>query len=107
MIPWCWIWSPNLHYPWSGSVVQDNAPDLSWFFGRIPPEAGVGGIEKDVFETASYGKQLGQILDVLLPLADKNLPATKEAAKALEELKTTYRKIEKVKTAKKADMERA
>ena len=107
MIPWYWIWSPNLYFPWSGSVVQDNAPDLSWFFGAIRPEAGVGSIEKEVFETASYGKQLGLILDVLVPLVDKGFPPTEKTAKALEDLKAVYHKIEKVKVAKKADMERA
>jgi hypothetical protein len=107
MIPWYWIWSPNLHFPWSGSVVQDNAPDLSWFFGAIRPEAGVGSIEKDVFETASYGKQLGLILDVLLPLVDKDFPPKEKTARALEDLKAVYHQIEQVKTAKKADMEHA
>ena len=58
MIPYNWMWSPEVHLPFSGNVNQDISPDTNWFFGSIKPNAGVGSIEKEVFEVASYGKQL-------------------------------------------------
>lgn len=107
MLPWYWMWSPQVHYPLSGSVLQDISPDLGWFFGAIKPEAGVGSIEKEVFEKASYGRQLGLILDVLLPLVGEGSLDSEKAKKALADLKHVYEAIEKVKVEKKAEMEHA
>ncbi|MDF0665774.1 MAG: hypothetical protein P0119_06825 [Nitrospira sp.] len=107
MLPRYWMWSPQVHYPLSGSVLQDISPDLGWFFGAIKPEAGVGSIEKEVFEKASYGRQLGLILDVLLPLVGEGSLDSEKAKKALVELKNVYEAIEKVKLDRKAEMEQA
>lgn len=107
MMPWYWMWSPQVHFPLSGSVMQDMSRDISWFFGAIKPQAGVGSIEKEVFETASYGKQLGLILDVLLPLVDRDFLEPEKAGKSLAELKDVYRDIEKVKAESRAEMEKA
>lgn len=105
MIPWNLTWSPQWHFPFSGSVAQEIAPDTSWFFDAIPPQAGVGDIEQKVFETASYGKQLGLILDVLIPLAEKAGFHSKDDKAALRKLKDTYARIEHVKDEHKDDME--
>lgn len=106
MFPWLWIWAPQLHFPWSGSVEQRIAPNTNWFFDAIPPNAGDGAIEKKAFDVASYGRQLGLITEVLIAQAEKNRPASGAAAKALERLKTIRAEIEAVKTQefrKKAD----
>lgn len=107
MFPWYWMWLPQIHFPLSGSVLQDNGPDISTFFGAIRPEAGIGSIEKEVFEVASYGRQLGLILDVLLPLAGAAVPDPQKAGKSLEDLQKVYKRIEEVKLEKRADMEKA
>lgn len=107
MFPWYWMWLPQIHFPLSGSVMQDNGPDISTFFGAIRPEAGIGTIEKEVFEVASYGRQLGLILDVLLPLAGATAPDPEKAGKSLEDLQKVYKRIEEVKLEKRADMEKA
>jgi hypothetical protein len=105
MLPWYWTWSPKVRYPFSGDVVQDISPDTNWFFGAIKPQAGIGSIEKEIFDVASYGKQLGLILDVLLPLAGEGSLDSEKARQSLADLKAVYREIEKVKTAKRAEME--
>lgn len=105
MFPWYWMWAPQIHFPLSGSVEQDISPSLDWFFSGIKPEAGIGNIEKGIFEKASYGKQLGMILDVLIPSIDESTLKTKEAKKSLAELKTLQKDIVKVKADKRAEME--
>lgn len=107
MLPNNWSWSPQVHLPFSGNVKQDISPDTSWFFGAIRPGAGVGSIEQDVFEIASYGKQLGLILDVLLPMIGEGAVNSEESKQAREKLKQLYRRIEGVKAERKDAMEEA
>jgi len=107
MLPWNWTWSPQVNFPLSGSVVQDIEPSLDWFFAGIKPDAGVGGIEQRIFEKASYGKQLGLILDVLLPLVDGSKLESEEAKQSLARLKQLHKEIETIKKAKKAEMEKS
>lgn len=107
MFPWYWMWAPQIHFPLSGSVEQDISPSLDWFFSGISPEAGIGNIEKGIFEKASYGKQLGMILDVLIPSIDESALKSTEAKKSLADLKTLHKDIEKVKVDKRAEMERS
>lgn len=97
MFPWLWIWAPQLHYPWSGSVVQSIEPDTNWFFDAIPAQAGNGTIEKKAFEVASYGRQLGLITEVLIELAKTDTTLSAEAATSLERLRTIRAEIEKIK----------
>lgn len=104
MFPWFWWWAPQVHWPFSGDVVQDIAPDTRWFFGAIPPQAGVGEIERKVFETASYGRQLGLITEVLLALAEDVQWKTAEAARKHARLKALAARIETVKQAHKAEL---
>lgn len=106
MIPYSWMWSPDFHFPFSGSVTQDILPDMSWFFGSIKPDAGIGQIEKEVFDVASYGKQLGLILDVLVPLLDSS-KASSKSQEAKAELIDLYDRIERLKKERKNDLEAA
>jgi len=103
MYPWLWIWYPQFQFPFSGSVNQDYKPDTSWFFGSIRPEAGNGTMEKNIFDIASYGKQLGWITEVLLFLEDNKSINTENAPESLEKLKALYQKIEQVKKEHEAD----
>jgi hypothetical protein len=97
MFPWFWIWAPRFNYPWSGNVAQDISPDTTWFFGAIKPQAGIGEVEKEIFDVASYGKQLGLITEVLLSLASADTIDAGKAAESLTRLKQIYAEIEKVK----------
>ena len=105
MLPWNWTWSPQVNFPLSGSVVQDIAPNLDWFFAGIRPEAGMGSIEKGIFEKASYGRQLGLILDVLLPLADESRLEDETARESLARLKELCNDIKIVKQDRKQEVE--
>lgn len=107
MYPWNWMWAPQIHFPLSGDVEQDIEPSLDLFFAGIKPEAGIGSIEKGIFEKASYGKQLGMILDVLLPLIEDGSIKSSEAKKSLADLKALHKKIEQVKVARRAEMEKS
>ena len=99
MFPWLWFWGPQLHFPWSGSVDQRIAPDTHWFFQGINPGAGNARIEEKVFSVASYGKQLGLIIDILIELADQSQMRSPEFTDSLEKLKAIAREIEAIKNA--------
>jgi hypothetical protein len=98
MFPWFWFWAPRFNYPWSGNVAQDIAPDTTWFFGAIKPEAGVGDVEKEIFEVVSYGRQLGLITEVLLSFAGADTIDAAKSTESLKRLQQLYAEIEKVKT---------
>jgi hypothetical protein len=100
MFPWLWFWSPQIHFPLSGSVRQRIDPN--WFFDSIPPAAGDGQIEKRAFDVASYGRQLGLIIEVLVEVAAKQAPLSPEAAASLERLKAIQTAIEKIKRDERA-----
>jgi hypothetical protein len=100
MFPWLWIWAPQLHFPLSGSVAQEIDPTL--FFAAIKPGAGNGRIEKQAFDVASYGKQLGLITDVLIELAERAEPLAK-SAEALTRLRKIRDGIEAIKNADARD----
>lgn len=97
MFPWLWQWSPQFHFPLSGSVAQQIDPDL--FFGAIPPWAGDGAMERKAFEVASYGRQLGLITELLLDLAAQQPPATPAGSEARARLAEIQARIEALKTA--------
>lgn len=101
MYPWFFVWSPQYYFPWSGAVTQEISPDA--FFGAIPPEAGDGKTEQEVFNQVSYGRQLGALTDAVLMLLGKegNQAATSQEAKAIEPLRLAAEKIEVVKNAAK------
>lgn len=97
MVPWLWFWSPQLYFPWSGSVAQRIEPNTSWFFDAILPSAGGARIERKAFDVASYGRQLGLITEVLLELAARQRPLDDEAAQSLGRLKSIRAEIEQIK----------
>jgi hypothetical protein len=99
MVPWFWIWAPQLRFPWSGDVVQDIEPSTSWFFKGIQPGAGNARIEEEAFAVASYGKQLGLLTEVLIGLAESNPDRGAAFAGSLQELKRIQAEIEKLKQA--------
>lgn len=99
MFPWFWIWNPQIHWPLSGSVMQDINPELDWFFQAIPVGAGKAELEKQIFQQYSYGKQLGIILEVLKPLAaqlDQDRLAA-VSAKSLEQFEGLCNAVEEKK----------
>jgi hypothetical protein len=99
MFPWLWIFAPQVHFPWSGSVAQQIAPDTDWFFGSIRPGTGDARIEQQAFEVASYGKQLGLITDVLLQLAEASPEASAGSAASIDRLEAIRDEIERIKNA--------
>ncbi|MEL7026596.1 MAG: hypothetical protein AAGO57_05100 [Pseudomonadota bacterium] len=77
-------WSPTVNFPLSGDVTQDIDP----MFGV--EIKGIVEIERTVLtDVASYGKQLGKVLEALLILADdpKKLPEIKQLVDDIEEVK--------------------
>ena len=99
MFPWLWFYAPQFHFPWSGAVAQQIAPDTHWFFSGIRPGAGDARIEEQAFDVASYGKQLGWITEVLLALAHESPPASARAQESIDKLKVIQAEIERLKSA--------
>lgn len=88
MFPWLWFYAPQGHFPWSGAVAQQIAPDTHWFFSGIRPDAGDARIEEQAFGVASYGRQLGLITEVLLALAQESIDKLKRIQAEVERLKS-------------------
>ena len=107
MFPWLWFWSPQYHFPFSGSVAQRIEPDTSWFFAGIRPEAGNGDVEKEIFETATYGRQLGLISEVLLAMAGSKHISQPQATESLQRLEEVYCEVETVKSRRKQKLSKA
>jgi hypothetical protein len=97
MYPWLWFWAPQFHFPFSGGVAQRIEPDTNWFFAGIRPEAGNGDVEQQIFDVASYGRQLGLITEVLLSQSSPGTIARDKAAQSLTQLESVYREVEDVK----------
>jgi hypothetical protein len=82
-------------------------PNLNGFFNGIDSQAGNGNIERQAFEVASYGRQLGLITEVLLASAEKVGPLPGDAQTALQRLKEIQASIEQIKAQQAtADSER-
>lgn len=96
MLPWIWIWSPQLYFPFSGSVTQDIEPETR-LFDSISASAGIGDVERRAFQVASYGRQLGLITEVLLDLADKQPSLSADAQAATVRLHDIRDRIEQIK----------
>jgi len=87
------VWAPMFRAPFSGDVTQEIVPRLF-----SPDIKGVPAIENKVLtEVASYGTQLGKILEALQTLA----AATKTP---LPEIDALVSKVEAVKEKSKADI---
>lgn len=100
MFPWLWINATDLRFPLSGEVDQDLSET---FFNGIKPGAGVPGIEKQVFEQASYGKQLGWLTDVLLDAISPDMLKSETARDSWEKLTKLRHKIERIKDDHRQD----
>jgi len=97
MYPWLWFWSPQLHFPWSGSVSQNIEPNTTWFSDLIKPGAGNASIEEQAFSVASYGKQLGLLTEVLIEIAERSKGLSPEASKSLDSLREIKASIDAIK----------
>ena len=87
------IWAPVFRAPFSGDVTQEIAPQV-----LSPRIKGVPVIEQKVqTEVASYGKQLGKVLEALKTLSE----ATETP---LPEIDALIAGVETVKRASKADI---
>ncbi|OOG42860.1 hypothetical protein B0B52_09335 [Polaromonas sp. A23] len=102
MFPWFWFWAPQVHFPWSGSVAQQIEPNLGWFFGAIRPDAGDGSVEREAFDVASYGKQIGLLTEALLGLSGRSSITAEQAKVALDRLEGIRKQIEELKKRKGA-----
>jgi len=98
MYPWFWSWAPRIQFPFSGALSQWVEPNTDWFFGSIPPQAGIGEVEKKIFDVASYGRQLGLITEVLLASVHEESLESDEARQSLARLKRIQADIENVKS---------
>lgn len=107
MYPWLWFWAPQFQFPFSGSVAQQIEPDTRWFFAAIRPEAGNGAVEQQIFDVASYGRQLGLITEVLLAQTAKDTVPPRQAARSLARLKDVYQEVETVKRRNRDKLTRA
>ena len=100
MYPWLWIWTPQFHYPFSGSVAQRIEPDVNWFFDSIPESAGIGSVEKEIFKTNSYGDLLGIIIDALLFHIENEMGDAAELGGPIKKLKDLNDEITRIKENK-------
>ena len=94
MIPSLWYWAPQFQFPFSGSVRQRIEPD---FFSNIDSHSGDPDVEREAFDIASYGRQLGLITEVLLSLASKDDATRAQGEESLRRLKVIHDKVEDVK----------
>lgn len=99
MFPWLWLFAPQLHFPWSGSVAQQISPSTDWFFAGIPSSAGDARVERDAFGVATYGRQLGLITEVLLDIAQEVAPTSAKGKESLARLQAIRADIEQLKQA--------
>jgi hypothetical protein len=101
MFPWLWIYAPQISWPLSGAVTEQLSTDA--FFRGIKPGAGVPAIEQQVFDQASYGKQLGWLTDVLVEAIDARTLHSPEAQASLVNLKQLSAKVERIKREHRQD----
>jgi hypothetical protein len=113
MFPWLWIYAPRIAWPLSGAVTEAVSTDA--FFRGIKPGAGVPAVEQQVFEQASYGKQLGWLTSVLVEAVEQatlrsqatlHSPATlhsREAQSSFLNLKKLQATVERIKNEHRQD----
>lgn len=101
MTSWLFPWSGFFRSPLSGDVNQDYKPVTTWFSPQLEVNfAGDREIETEVVSgVASYGKQLGTLIDAVLELADG------EKGDALAKLKALAEQVEKIKQDHAAKLE--
>jgi hypothetical protein len=96
MFPWLWIYAPQVYGPLSGAVTQDVT---TAFFRGIKPGAGSPQIEREVFDQASYGKQLGLLMDIIVGAIDEAALRTPEARESFAKLKVLHAQVQRIKDA--------
>ena len=101
MFPWLWLYAPQISWPLSGAVTEAISTDA--FFRGIKPGAGVPAVEQQVFEQASYGKQLGWLTDVLIEATDAKALQSAAAKASLADLKNLHDKVERIKSQHRQD----
>jgi hypothetical protein len=101
MFPWLWLYAPQISWPLSGAVTEAISTDA--FFRGIKPGAGVPAVEQQVFEQASYGKQLGWLTDVLIEATDAKALQSAGAKASLADLKNLHDKVERIKSQHRQD----
>jgi len=97
MNPWLVFFAPQLHLPFGGNLAQRIEPNTNWFFDAISPTAGDANIERQAFDVASYGRQLGLIAEILVDITEEAKPSTPKGIKALERLTDIKDEIERLK----------
>ncbi len=98
MLPWLWIFAPVNYWYWplSGAVKENISPET--FFGAmIQPGAGDPELERQAFELASYGKQLGWLTDVVVAATRPEALGSDEARRSFESLRTLHDQIGELK----------
>jgi hypothetical protein len=106
MFPWFFNFAPQWHLPFSGSVAQRIDPQTDWFFDGIDASSGDSRIERQAFDVASYGRQLGLLTEVLVDLAEQVPPQSESAARSLKRLRAIQVEIEKIKARDAFDLVR-
>lgn len=106
MFPWLFLFAPQWHLPFSGSVAQRIEPRTQWFFDAIDARAGNGQIERQAFEVASYGRQLGLLTEVLIDLAEAVPPKSPKARESLRRIRGIQAEIENIKAGEPAALVR-
>lgn len=99
MVPWLWYWAPQFQFPFSGSVAQRIEPD---FFAGIRTDAGNGDVEREAFDVASYGRQLGLITEVLLSMSGQDTVSRAKGQESLERLRQIHDRVEDIKRRHRA-----
>ena len=106
MNPWLVFFAPQLHLPFGGNLAQRIDPNTNWFFDAISPTAGDANIERQAFDVASYGRQLGLITEILVDVTAQKPPTTPEGIEALKRLKRIKGRIERIKHRDATDVVR-
>lgn len=105
MYPWLMFWSPRFYFPFSGSVQQRIDPSTDWFFAGIPAQAGDGKVEQQIFDVASYGRQLGWISEILLGMNSDDSQVQAKGVKSLEKLRAIQPRIEAAKDSARSTLQ--
>ena len=101
MFPWLWLYAPQIAWPLSGAVTEAFSTEA--FFRGIRPGAGLPAVERQIFEQASYGKQLGWLMDVLVDAVDSARLRSPQAEAALLNLKKLHATAERIKSEHRQD----
>jgi hypothetical protein len=104
MNPWLSYFYPQLYLPFSFINAQNIEPNTNWFFSSIDPIAGNGSVEQKIFEYASYGRQLGLIIEVLLGMVQKSDAITDQDGELFHSLERLKKISETIDTIKNQDV---